>query len=77
MPPPRSFDLTVRVYGDGSEGAVLHKDDGKPNASITRVSLRWHDERQSRTVTRQGAASGRRYQVRSWRVVRESTPRQS
>lgn len=74
---PRSFDLTVRVYGDGSEGAVLHEDDGGLNAPITRVLLRWNHERQSGTVTRQGKGSGQTYQVRKWQVIRESPPRQS
>ncbi len=66
---PRSFNVTVRVYGSGAHGGVLHEDDGRPNPQITRVLLHWDAERRSGSVVREGTGSGQRYQIRSWEPV--------
>lgn len=74
---PRSFNLTVRVYGNGRKGAVLYEDDGKPNAPMTRVLVRWNDQQQSGLLMREGRGLGQKYQVRSWQRMAQSPHHQS
>ncbi len=65
----RCFNITVRVYGDGAQGGLLHEDNGEPSAPMTRVLLHWDAQRQAGSVSREGTASGQKYQITRWQPI--------
>jgi alpha-D-xyloside xylohydrolase len=68
---PASFDLTVRIYGDGALSATLYEDDGLTldyqNHKYNLLTITWDDQTQAGREKRTGDFDGAHYQVRDWK----------
>jgi alpha-D-xyloside xylohydrolase len=61
---PRSFKLTVLVYGDGHRPATLYDDDGASRPALAPVTLAWDAAKQTASLSH-----ATRYEVVSWKQM--------
>jgi alpha-D-xyloside xylohydrolase len=66
---PRSFKLTVLVFGDGHQGSNIYEDDGRSPATLTEVKLAWDASKKSGSISH-----ARRYKVISWKQMNPNKP---
>lgn len=68
---PASFDLTVRIYGNGALPATLFEDDGLTldyqNRKFNKLTLSWSDQSQAGSEKRTGDFNGSQYHVSDWK----------
>ena len=69
---PRSFELSVRIYGDGHLPITLYEDDGVTfdyqRNVLNRVTLAWDALTERGSLSRAGDVSVPRYTVKDWQV---------
>jgi alpha-D-xyloside xylohydrolase len=65
-----SFDLTVRIYGDGAMPVTLYEDDGLTldyqGCKFNQLTLNWNDQAQAGSEKRTGDYNGPHYHVHAW-----------
>jgi alpha-D-xyloside xylohydrolase len=69
---PRSFELSVRIYGDGRLPITLYEDDGATfdyqHNAMNQVTLTWDAPTERGSLSRVGDANVPRYTVKDWQV---------
>jgi alpha-D-xyloside xylohydrolase len=70
---PASFDLTVRIYGDGARPCTLFEDDGLTlgyrSGQFNRLALAWDSQNSRGSQARSGNFNGPRYRVMAWEQI--------
>jgi alpha-D-xyloside xylohydrolase len=66
---PASWQLSVRVFGDGARGATLFEDDGGFTPALAEVSFTWDAAAGTGKLVRHGPATAARYSVTEWKTV--------
>jgi len=67
---PESWQLTVFVYGENSQPAVLFEDDGSHSPELNEVKLVWDNKKQKGSLLRSGKYAGPKYSVTEWKFIR-------
>lgn len=66
---PASWQLSVRIFGDGARGATLYEDDGTFSPVLNTVSLRWDAAAKAGKLARSAPAGAVSYSATDWKTT--------